>query len=106
MYTTGGERPLYASMVPDTPIPRAGTESRDKCSEHLRVKKVLASPCTVQRGTCRNMFEMVGVSKNVTKRESDVALADRRHSANIQPPAATDHALFRRPGCLGLSGQW
>ena len=28
MYTTGGERSLYTSTVPGTPIPRAGTESR------------------------------------------------------------------------------
>jgi len=28
MYATGGERSLYTSMVPGTPIPRAGTESR------------------------------------------------------------------------------
>ena len=28
MYTTGGERSLYTTMVPGTPIPRGGTESR------------------------------------------------------------------------------
>jgi len=29
MYTTGGERSLYTTMVPSTPIPRGGTESRE-----------------------------------------------------------------------------